>query len=102
MKNCELNLEFFEIPDLNNGVYPKNLPEKGKGFLYRRPDKCLYYYDSYGVETRYNRFIKGTTNERPINLADSDSGLQYFDTTLKKIIIWTGEQWTDTNGNILN
>lgn len=39
----------------------------------------------------------GATSQRPV-LAVSDEGYEYYDSTLKKKILWIGTQWTDMNG----
>ena len=38
---------------------------------------------------------KGETNERPINVFDTDAGHMYFDTTLNKPVWWDGKEWID-------
>lgn len=42
--------------------------------------------------------VKGSTTERPSDLAEVDAGFKYFDTTLGKPIYWEGERWVDYNG----
>ncbi len=46
--------------------------------------------------------VKGTTSERP-SLGDyiEDIGAEYYDTTLKKKIIWNGTKWTNVDGTSL-
>lgn len=41
-----------------------------------------------------NKYIKGTTTQRPI-LTSNDEGYQYYDTTLHEPIWWNGIQWID-------
>lgn len=47
---------------------------------------------------------KGATSKRPIiksfseSLNDGDTAYPYFDTTLNKIIYWTGHEWVDAKG----
>lgn len=43
---------------------------------------------------------KGTTAERP-TLQSADSGFMYYDTDLKKYIVWNGESWTNLDGTVL-
>lgn len=43
---------------------------------------------------------KGTTEERP-TLLNSDEGFEYYDSTLKKKILWNGIKWTNIDGTAL-
>lgn len=43
---------------------------------------------------------KGTTEERPI-LFDNNEGFEYYDSTLKKKILWNGIKWTNIDGTVL-
>lgn len=47
-----------------------------------------------------NDFIihKGTTDQRPTGVKES---YQYYDTTLKKYIVWNGTEWTNMDGTTL-
>lgn len=62
---------------------------------------CNHYY---GVVN--NRFVmtgvntKGDTKSRPILSAD-DEGYEYYDTTLKKKILWNGTAWVNIDGTQL-
>lgn len=42
---------------------------------------------------------KGNTSQRPTITDSEDSGFMYYDTTLKKYIVWDNTQWIDGNGN---
>ena len=44
--------------------------------------------------------LKGTTTNRPI-LSLEKAGFQYYDTTLKKYIVWNGTEWTNMDGSSL-
>ena len=44
---------------------------------------------------------KGTTNKRPSYLDTTDDGFEYYDTTLKKKILWNGTEWTNLDGTAL-
>ena len=44
---------------------------------------------------------KGTTSQRPTP-ASTDSGFEYYDTTLKKKILWNGTEWTNVDGTALS
>ena len=43
---------------------------------------------------------KGDTNCRPI-LSANDEGYEYYDTTLKKKILWNGTAWVNLDGTEL-
>ena len=43
---------------------------------------------------------KGDTNSRP-TLLDTDEGFEYYDTTLKKKILWNGTAWVNLDGTEL-
>lgn len=45
--------------------------------------------------------IAGTSSERP-NLTNLDEGFEYYDTTLKKKIIWNGTTWVNFDGTELS
>lgn len=84
----------------------------------RRPDitnaENLYYYDnvlkkllygSHGVwrdalGNNPDLVTKGTTNNRP-TLSNTDEGFEYYDTTLKKKILWNGTAWVNVDGTAL-
>lgn len=47
-----------------------------------------------------NLTAKGDTNSRP-TLLDTDEGYEYYDTTLKKKILWNGTAWVNLDGTVL-
>lgn len=49
----------------------------------------------------YGLSIIGTTAERP-TLNSYNEGFEYYDSTLKKKILWNGSKWIDSNGNDAN
>lgn len=51
-----------------------------------------------GYNINYNR--KGTTIKRPTVTPD-DAGFQYYDTDLKKYIVWNGTEWVNMDGSSL-
>lgn len=85
----------------------------------QRPDitnaENLYYYDNaiskllYGHKGVWKDALgnnpdlatKGTTNNRP-TLSKKDEGYEYYDTTLKKKILWNGINWVNVDGTALN
>lgn len=48
----------------------------------------------------YSNLLKGTTDNRPI-LASINEGFEYYDSTLKKKILWNGSTWTNLDGTAL-
>ena len=60
------------------------------------------WIDSNGVvvDDNYPILTKGTTNKRP-TLTSSDDGFEYYDTTLKKKILWNGTAWVNLDGTEL-
>lgn len=84
----------------------------------KRPDitnaENLYFYDNvikkllYGSHGVWRDALgnnpdlatKGTTNNRPI-LLNKDEGHEYYDTTLKKKILWNGINWVNVDGTAL-
>lgn len=48
----------------------------------------------------YSNLLKGTTDNRPI-LASINEGFEYYDSTLKKKILWNGSTWTNLDGSAL-
>ena len=85
----------------------------------RRPDITnatnLYYYDNsiskllYGHKGVWKDALgnnpdlatKGTTNNRP-TLSKGDEGYEYYDTILKKKILWNGINWVNVDGTALD
>lgn len=88
------------------------------GRTIERPDITnatnLYYYDNsikkllYGHKGVWKDALgnnpdlatKGTTNNRP-TLSNEDAGFEYYDTTLKKKILWNGINWVNVDGTAL-
>lgn len=46
------------------------------------------------------RYLSGTTANRP-TLYTNQYGFQYYDTTLGKLILWSGTAWTNFDGSAL-
>lgn len=98
------------------GVFNNKPSNPSVGFPYFCIDKqttegatngiVIYYkgnnvwVDSLGriVDNNYPIVTKGTTAERP---TDIQIGFQYYDTTLKKYIVWNGTNWTNMDGTAL-
>lgn len=54
-----------------------------------------HYFDNVDFLTTR---LRGNSNKRPIWVNQYNVGYQYFDTTLKKPIYWTGSEWVDSQG----
>jgi hypothetical protein len=44
------------------------------------------------------KIAAGAALNRPIMLAEIDTGRLYFDKSLNKIVVWSGTEWRDGNG----
>lgn len=55
-------------------------------------------YDINGINIL--ALTKGTTEQRPTNTIISE-GFEYYDSTLKKMILWNGTAWTNLDGTAL-
>ena len=63
--------------------------------------RCLL---KYGYNNKWNyvsTLLSGTTSERPSADLNMPVGLQYYDTTLGKLILWNGTTWTNVDGTAL-
>lgn len=54
--------------------------------------------DAFGYDNRYLK--KGDSNSRP-TLTNADDGFEYYDSTLKKKILWNGKAWVNMDGTAL-
>lgn len=92
----------YDFEAINNIQFKPNsiVLFNGGGFNSDRVT-CNHYY---GVVN--NKFVmtglntKGNTNSRPVLSAD-DEGYEYYDTTLKKKILWNGTAWVNVDGTQL-
>ena len=94
----------FLISDIY--VIDRSIQEINKGNEKVRLIDVLNNLDSFvneeGILSGYN---KGTSNNRPSDLTREDEGFEYFDTTLHKLIFWSGDNsigdngWVDALGN---
>lgn len=95
----EIN-DFNGVPISDFSKRPKLLTEKQKG-LECWEDGKLYVWN--GEKWLYHQFSQyntsGETSQRPQNIP---IGFQYYDTTLKKYIVWNGTEWTNMDGTNLD
>ena len=75
---CKIKTQYNNIFFVNNGV------------------ECNISNDKYVIETPKI----GNTNNRP-DLDDNSIGFDYYDTTLKKKILWNGTAWVNLDGTEL-
>ena len=93
----------YDFEAINNIQFKPNsiVLFNGGGFNSDRVT-CNHYY---GVVN--NKFVmtglntKGDTNSRPV-LSTNDEGYEYYDTTLKKTILWNGTAWVNLDGTELS
>ena len=72
----------------------------------KRQDIIKYNNHVYRFSPNIGKFVStdktvGTSSERP-NLTNLDEGFEYYDTTLKKKIIWNGTTWVNIDGTELS
>lgn len=76
---CKIKTQYNNNFIINNGV------------------ECNMSSDKYIIETPKT----GNTNNRP-NLGDNNAGFDYYDTNLKKKILWNGTAWVNLDGTSLD
>lgn len=63
----------------------------------------IYIYDILDTERKVPTIpflLKGVSENRP-TLTNLDDGFEYYDSTLKKKILWNGTEWTNMDGTTL-
>lgn len=79
-----------------------NIPSGQYRFVYDKKKPAWKYgenwYYSNGLDISI--LVKGTTEQRP-TLTSTDDGFEYYDSTLKKKILWNGTEWTNLDGTAL-
>lgn len=85
---------------INSDTNIKN-PIKGMISIMENKDNALTYYDGSAWKTLFKDYGKGVTNSRP-TLTTTDEGFEYYDSTLKKKILWNGSAWVNMDGSLLN
>lgn len=79
-----------------NATYINNISVGGTGFLrFRMQDDPSTRKDFDAL-----KFGRGADTARP-TLTSSSEGYQYYDTTLKKMILWNGSAWVNIDGSAL-
>ena len=80
------------------------IPTKGDMIFNENTGKPMWWngsnwVDSNGISINIKR--EGTTEQRPI-LTSTDDGFEYYDTTLKKKILWNGTAWVNMDSTDLD
>lgn len=96
----------FRIKETTDGLDTSTLKsflDVGRVFYNPYQNKlCMWtgskLIDAFGYESSKNK--KGTSANRP-SIDETQSGFQYYDTTLKKYIVWNGTEWTNMDGTSL-
>lgn len=83
------------------------------GFVLKLNEKTIYIQVLIGINNQFNNYKlkyypyrknlkldRGQSKYRP-KLNANDDGFEYYDTTLKKKIIWNGTEWTNIDGTTL-
>ena len=86
---------------------------KNGGTIISLLDETILISDIIGINGRLDKFsveyspvranlrlVKGNTEDRPI-ISSDEEGFRYYDTTLKKYIVWNGTEWTNMDGTSL-
>ena len=58
----------------------------------------IEWINNNGYNSEY--LTKGTTTQRP-TLSSADEGFEYYDSTLKKKVLWNGTAWVNMDGSSL-
>lgn len=103
----KIYIAFEFLEDNNNICVATNFYFLGFSIL-KNPDIKAHIQILDSIPDGFNRFNikneiikKGELQERP-TLTSSDIGFQYYDTTLKKYIVWNGTEWTNMDGTTLS
>lgn len=83
-----------DFPNIDNTYQGKNFVKDKNKYIANSDGKWVL--ESKGVE--YNKY--GNTSSRP-QLDSSMEGFTYYDSTLKKMILWNGTTWVNLDGTAL-
>lgn len=81
-----------------------NLPTNANLYIYNKKYKkiCIWtgikWIDTNGFNPKYGN--RGESTNRP-SITSDDEGFEYYDTTLKKKILWNGSAWVNMDGTSL-
>lgn len=102
----------YDLSKLSLYLYIKEDIKNG-GVIISLSDETITIVDIIGRNGRLDKFsieyspvranlrlVKGNTADRPI-ISSDEEGFRYYDTTLKKYIVWNGTEWTNMDGTTL-
>ena len=100
-------VDFDSLPSFTIGwcEVPSGLKVRNGGVVYVA--KLLHIketntWSAEWVPENQKSISMGTTTVRTgLSLSSSDAGLQYYDSTLKKYVLWNGTAWTNLDGTAL-
>lgn len=91
----------------NDGYQPSVVSQDVRKFILHPNEFAIVCFNSskginqYSVIKRINSFDNfGSTAKRP-SLTINEEGFEYYDSTLKKKILWNGTEWTNIDGTSL-
>lgn len=114
---CSIGKQILEIPSDAIVIKEGNpiigrieeAPDTKSGYVYFVTDKRKNgvlatlvndkWVDADGIDININK--QGSTSERP-NLKITNEGFEFYDTTLKKKILWNGTTWVNIDGTVLS
>lgn len=94
LKNQEVNTNFKYLALTNKGHTVYN--EQSTALNVYNGEN---YVDVYGYNAKFRKV--GYSTSRPTIEINTNLGFQYYDTTLKKYIVWNGTEWTNMDGTSL-
>lgn len=107
-KETDVDLtDAIEVNVITNLVSSDSLPAlyntKGKSFYCTDLNKPLWFNGSHYLDALGNvaERTKGNTSQRP-SLNKESEGFEYYDTSLKKKILWNGTAWVNMDGTELD
>lgn len=99
---CINNSDYINVQPIINSTDTKNVFIGTLCYDLKKKRIAAFNGDIFvatnGFNINFN--INGATEDRP-TLNQEHSGFQYYDTTLKKYIVWNGTEWTNMDGSSL-
>lgn len=97
---CNSGVAFCDDKALS---YYGNKLKMGFAPSFRDEKNPLFFINGNIVDSQgFPKYLTiGTTNNRP-TLTENHAGAEYYDTTLKKKILWNGSEWTNVDGTTLS
>lgn len=110
----DTNVDNFRYGNLREKIVIKLNNKSSDGTLdFKIENNSIKIYINLGFTSKFSRLIvkhfshrlylylqKGTTTNRP-TLSSENIGFKYYDTDLKKYIVWNGTEWTNMDGTSL-